>query len=170
MKIFCVRNIHNLSLSGFILIFLCLLIFPRISSAFRPLNNAELTDSSPSLVVKNTVLKLNSHLQPIDEDQLEELFSSLVAPVKVKISAQEYNQRINLEFDHSICFKRCHSVWEIYWVQPCVENMLQFRTGYQYIERVERDYTESIMAGLYGAPDKTDEEDKLFYFSFEFML
>ena len=59
------------------------------------------------------------------------------------------------------------SVWEVYWVQPCVENMLQFRTGYQYIDR---DYTESIMAGLYGNPEKTDEEDKLFYFSFEFML
>ena len=59
------------------------------------------------------------------------------------------------------------SVWEIYWVQPCVENMLQFRTGYQYIDR---DYTESIMAGLYGNPEKTDEEDKLFYFSFEFMF
>jgi hypothetical protein len=59
------------------------------------------------------------------------------------------------------------SVWEIYWVQPCVENMLQFRTGYQYINR---DYTESLMAGLYGNPDKTDEKDKLFYFSFEFMF
>ncbi|MBC2717700.1 MAG: DUF3373 family protein [Desulfobacteraceae bacterium] len=59
------------------------------------------------------------------------------------------------------------SVWEIYWVQPCVENMLQFRTGYQYIDR---DYTESLMSGLYGNPEKTDEEDKLFYLSFEFMF
>jgi len=59
------------------------------------------------------------------------------------------------------------SVWEIYWVQPCVENLLQFRTGYQLIDR---DYTESIMAGLYGAPSKTDEEDNLFYFSAEFMF
>jgi hypothetical protein len=59
------------------------------------------------------------------------------------------------------------SVWEIYWVQPCVENILQFRTGYQMIDR---DYTESVMAGLYGAPNKTDEEDSLFYFSLEFIF
>lgn len=59
------------------------------------------------------------------------------------------------------------SVWEVYWVQPCVENMLQFRTGYQYFDR---DYTESLMAGLYGNPEKTDEEDNVFYFSLEFMF
>jgi hypothetical protein len=59
------------------------------------------------------------------------------------------------------------SVWEIYWVQPCVENMLQFRTGYQLIDR---EYTESLFAGLYGAPEKTDEEDTLIYASFEFMF
>jgi uncharacterized protein DUF3373 len=59
------------------------------------------------------------------------------------------------------------SVWEVYWVQPCVENMLQFRTGYQLIDR---DNTESLMAGLYGNPEKTDEEDNLFYFSLEFMF
>lgn len=56
---------------------------------------------------------------------------------------------------------------EVYWVQPCVENMLQFRTGYQYFDR---DYTESLMAGLYGNPEKTDEEDNVFYFSLEFMF
>jgi hypothetical protein len=59
------------------------------------------------------------------------------------------------------------SVWEIYWVQPLVENMLQFRSGYQYINR---EYTGSIMAGLYGAPEETDEEDTLVYASFEFMF
>ncbi len=59
------------------------------------------------------------------------------------------------------------SVWEVYWVQPCVENMLQFRTGYQYFDR---DYTESLMAGLYGKPESTDEEDNVFYFSLEFMF
>lgn len=57
------------------------------------------------------------------------------------------------------------SVWEIYWVQPCVENMLQFRAGYQLIDR---EYTESLFAGLYGAPEKTDGKDKLLYVSFEF--
>jgi cell division protein FtsB len=59
------------------------------------------------------------------------------------------------------------SVWEIYWVQPCVENMLQFRTGYQLIDR---EHTESLFAGLYGAPDDTNEKDKLFYFSLDFMF
>lgn len=59
------------------------------------------------------------------------------------------------------------SVWEVYWVQPCVENMLQLRTGYQFIQR---DYTESLLSGLYGEPEDTDEEDKLFYLSFEFMF
>lgn len=59
------------------------------------------------------------------------------------------------------------SVWEIYWVQPCVENMLQFRTGYQY---VDREYTETVFAGLYGASDDTDEKDRLFYLSAEFMF
>ncbi len=59
------------------------------------------------------------------------------------------------------------SVWEIYWVQPLVENMLQCRTGYQ---QVKRDYTESLLSGLYGGPADTEEDDQLFYASFEFMF
>jgi len=59
------------------------------------------------------------------------------------------------------------SAWELYWVQPLVEKMLQFRTGYQYIDR---EYTETIFGGLYGAPEKTDEKDTLLYASFEFMF
>jgi len=57
------------------------------------------------------------------------------------------------------------TVWEAYYIQPLVKNMLQMRAGYQHIDR---DYTESIMAGLYGAPEKTDEKNSLFYAGFDF--
>src|SRR6056297_2095254 len=57
------------------------------------------------------------------------------------------------------------SVWEVYWNQPLVEHMLQMRTGYQWIDR---DYTESLLSGLYGTPEDADEDDRLFYISMEY--
>ncbi|MGM0453420.1 MAG: DUF3373 family protein [Thermodesulfobacteriota bacterium] len=56
-------------------------------------------------------------------------------------------------------------VWELYWVQPLVRQALQMRTGYQAIDR---DYTQTMMSGLYGAPQKTDESDELLYLSLEY--
>ena len=57
------------------------------------------------------------------------------------------------------------NVWEIYWNQPLVEKTLQLRTGYQ---QITRDYTESLLGGLYGEPKATDEDDSLFYLSLEY--
>ena len=59
------------------------------------------------------------------------------------------------------------SVWEAYWNQPLVEKTLQMRTGYQLISR---DYTESLLAGLYGAPKDADQDDSLFYISLEYIF
>jgi uncharacterized coiled-coil protein SlyX len=58
-------------------------------------------------------------------------------------------------------------VWEFYWIQPLVAPTLQCRLGYQ---KVDREYTSTLFAGLYGKPEKTDEEDSLFYLSMEFMF
>ena len=57
------------------------------------------------------------------------------------------------------------TVWEVYYIQPLVEKKFQVRAGYQHIAR---DYTDSLMAGIYGAPQKTNEKDSLVYVSLEF--
>ncbi len=75
--------------------------------------------------------------------------------VGLNIAALDPYQKLNTRGD----------VVELYWIQPLVANRLQFRTGYQWIER---EYTESLMAGLYGAPEETDQDDNLFYASFEY--
>ena len=46
-------------------------------------------------------------------------------------------------------------VWEVYWIQPLVQPILQCRFGYQ---KVERDYTSTLFGGLYGAPEEIDQE------------
>lgn len=58
-------------------------------------------------------------------------------------------------------------VYEGYWIQPFVQNKIQLRLGYQYIDR---DYTDSLFGGVYGAPQKIDEIDKVFYMSMDFTL
>jgi len=59
------------------------------------------------------------------------------------------------------------SVWEVYWNQPLVEKTLQMRTGYQFISR---DYTESLLSGLYGEPKGIDRDDRMFYVSMEYVF
>lgn len=58
-------------------------------------------------------------------------------------------------------------VWEFYWIQPIVAPILQCRLGYQMIDR---EYTSTLFGGLYGEPEKTDQDDSLFYVSMEFMF
>lgn len=58
-------------------------------------------------------------------------------------------------------------VWEFYWNQPLVEKALQLRTGYQ---QISRDYTESLLGGLYGEPKEADEDDSLFYLTLEYIF
>ncbi|RJP87751.1 MAG: DUF3373 family protein [Desulfobacteraceae bacterium] len=77
--------------------------------------------------------------------------------VGLNVSATDPYQKLNTRGD----------VWEVYWIQPFVEKMLQMRTGYQVIQR---DYTESLLAGLYGPADTTDEDDTLFYMSLDFIF
>lgn len=57
-------------------------------------------------------------------------------------------------------------VWEIYWIQPFIKNKIQFRAGYQYIDR---DYTDNPFT-VYGLPTKVDETDQLFYVSLDLLL
>ncbi len=102
------RNTHNLFLSGFLVFLFFLLVFPSLSNALRPFNDENLSENSSPLVIEKTALKSNTHLQPIDDNLLEELSPTLVATPKVEISIQEYNQILNQEFEQSICFKRCH--------------------------------------------------------------
>lgn len=77
--------------------------------------------------------------------------------VGLNIAAMDPYQKLNTRGD----------AWEFYWVQPFVEKMLQMRTGYQV---VHHDYTESLMAGIYGPAEETDEDDKLCYLSLEFIF
>ena len=47
--------------------------------------------------------------QPMDDQMLEELSPALVAPVTEKITALQLKQRLLNEYNHSICFERCHT-------------------------------------------------------------
>lgn len=58
-------------------------------------------------------------------------------------------------------------VWEVYWIQPLVQPLLQCRFGYQ---NVEREYSSTLFGGLYGVPEEVDQEDSLAYVSMEFMF
>ena len=101
----------------YILILLIVLIppfFPRISSALRALNADDLKNNSPSLVEKQEIEEPGSHLLPLDEKLLDDLSPSLVAPVGRKISSQEYRRQQRMEFEKSVCFKRCHQPNDIY--------------------------------------------------------
>jgi len=86
-----------------------------------------------------------------------EYFSGSKYWVGLSIAATDPYQKLNTRGD----------VWEIYYIQPFVEKMLQMRTGYQAIQR---DYTESLMSGLYGPATTADEDDTLFYLSLDFMF
>jgi hypothetical protein len=99
-----IRSIHILIL----IVALFTILFPQFSSALRPLSNEDLTDSSPSLVDKESDRKEDSTLQPINENQLDQMSPSLIAPPIVRISSQEYNSIMDQAFEDSICFKRCH--------------------------------------------------------------
>ena len=50
--------------------------------------------------------------------------------------------------------------YEGYWIQPLIEDKFQIRTGYQYLQR---DYTTSLLSGVFGAPREVDETAKVFY-------
>lgn len=99
-----IRNIH-VPVLIFILFTLAL---PSLSNALRPLNEADLTESSPSLVTKETDPSSDLHLQPINEKQLDDLSPSLLAPPAKTVHHQNVNQSNNHQFENSICFKRCH--------------------------------------------------------------
>ncbi|MBC2717698.1 MAG: hypothetical protein HF978_20540 [Desulfobacteraceae bacterium] len=114
------RNIHILVL----MIFLFSLSFPQYSSALRSIDDEDLSEKSTSLVKKQSDNKSGSHLQPINENQLDDLSPALIAPKTVKISSQEYEQILNQEFDNSICFKRCHNKNDI---KPSDNTVKQWR-------------------------------------------
>ncbi len=47
--------------------------------------------------------------KPLDDQMLENISPSLVAPVVVKISPLQYRQKAMQEYNQSVCFQRCHS-------------------------------------------------------------
>ncbi len=77
--------------------------------------------------------------------------------VGLSIASTDPYQKLNTRGD----------VWEVYWIQPLVPEMFQLRTGWQ---KISRDYTESVMAGLYGPAVESDEKDRLFYCTLELMF
>ncbi len=93
------------------------LLSPPFCSALRPMSEADLTGNSPSLSDHSNNNEEN-HLQPINEEQLEVLSPSLLAPeARTKDptnTSRKSDDKISREFENSICFKRCHSIDEIH--------------------------------------------------------
>lgn len=93
------------------------LLSPPFCSALRPMNEADLTENSPSLS-DQSYHNEEDRLQPINEEQLDVLSPSLVAPeaqTKDPVNRSRHADReISQEFENSICFKRCHSLDKIH--------------------------------------------------------
>lgn len=104
------QRIHILVL----IIVLFIISLPQLSSALRPLTNDDLTDSSPSLVDNESDRKIDTPLQPINENQLDEMSPSLIAPPVITVSSKELQNKMDQEFENSICFKRCHKSGDFY--------------------------------------------------------
>jgi hypothetical protein len=79
-----------------------ILVFPPSVSALRPLNEEDLSKNSPSLSDHDG----ETRLTPVDETNLDKLSPSLVAPDRKKTRSSVSPE--SLEFEKSICFKRCH--------------------------------------------------------------
>jgi len=94
----CIRIIKVSVLVGLFFV----LMFPPSVSALRPLNEEDLSNNSPSILDHDE----NSHLIPVDETKLDALSPSLVAPDTKKARSSASPEF--LEFENSICFKRCH--------------------------------------------------------------
>ena len=84
-----------LRLSAIVLLLSIVLLFfmvsPHFCSALRPLSDLDLTDNSPSLNAQSNYNEEN-HLQPINEQQLDVLSPSLVAP-EAQLKAQTNTAR-----------------------------------------------------------------------------
>lgn len=97
-----------------LLVSLVILLSPCFCSALTSLNDDDLSGNSPSLVETKPENETDPRLQPINEKQLDALSPSLVAPADARIPEQESNQMMSLEFENSICFKRCHTTNDFY--------------------------------------------------------
>lgn len=104
------RIIHILVL----IVALFIIVFPQFSIALQPLTDDNLTDSSPSLVNKESEREIDTSLQPIKENQLDAMSPSLIAPPVVKTSSHELQNKMDHEFESSVCFKRCHKSGDFY--------------------------------------------------------
>lgn len=111
-----------LRLSVIALLVSAVLFFPLLSppfcSALRPMSETDLTENSPSLSAGQPDKNEENHLQPINEEQLDVLSPSLVAPeVRTKDPVNSFrnaDREIAREFENSICFKRCHNFDQIH--------------------------------------------------------
>ncbi|MDA3896910.1 MAG: hypothetical protein PF482_12285 [Desulfobacteraceae bacterium] len=97
-----------------VLIILFTILSPQFSSALQPLNDKDLTGNSPAVVDKKTEQVPDTHLQPIDENHLDAMSPSLIAPPVMKSSAKDHKRKMDQEFENSICFKRCHNTGDFY--------------------------------------------------------
>lgn len=97
-----VRGIRQLYVPSILILFFFLFI-PASSIALMPLSEEDLSKKSPSLTSQDE----ESHLRPINEKQLDDLSPSLVAP-EAKAGSKNHS-RNSLEFENSICFRRCHN-------------------------------------------------------------
>lgn len=87
------------------------LMFSHYSNAFRPMDNEDLSENSPSLVDQSDKGE-EGHLQPINERLLDDLSPSLIAPERKASVLFDENEIIRTEFENSICFKQCHQTDE----------------------------------------------------------
>ncbi len=97
-----------------VLIILFTILSPQFSSALQSLNDKDLVGNSPAVEDKKTEQIPDTHLQPIDENQLDAMSPSLIAPPLMKSSVKDHKRKMDQEFENSICFKQCHNTGDFY--------------------------------------------------------
>ncbi|MDA3895127.1 MAG: hypothetical protein PF482_03145 [Desulfobacteraceae bacterium] len=111
------RN-EKIIFSAFILVFFCLLVLHPENylyasdddavEAYSPNSAFEEPDTETNkyfILVETRVIDA----QPMDDQMLDDLSPSLIAPVEIKISALQLKQKMLQDYNHSVCFKRCHT-------------------------------------------------------------
>lgn len=116
----CSQNRFRFSLWFIFFVSAAFLCTGNISNAFdSPARfvNSSLRISQPQTQTKEYFCLVEARIidaELLNDQTLDNVSPSLIAPVPVEISPLQYRQQAMQEYHHSVCFKRCHSRNDFY--------------------------------------------------------
>ncbi len=109
---------QKLKFSALIMTFFCVLMF-HPDTILHATDSVEVTGFSPNSAFEAPATETNEYFRLVetriidarlmDDQMLDDISPALVAPVPVIVSALEIRRRDLQEYNHSVCFKRCHA-------------------------------------------------------------